>query len=60
MGKKKYFSSILRTYLEKNAITHQSFYVDTPQTNKASKVKNKHLLEMAQALMFQIAVPNQF
>ncbi|XP_022853402.1 uncharacterized protein LOC111374875, partial [Olea europaea var. sylvestris] len=48
----KYFNSILRDYLQKYGIIHQSSCVDTPQQNGIAERKNRHLLEVACALMF--------
>lgn len=38
-------------------IVHQSSCVDTPQQNGIAERKNKHLLEVARALLFQTMVP---
>ena len=54
---KEYFHSILGDYLLQNGIIHQSSCVDTPQQNGVSKRKNRHLLEVASALMFTMNVP---
>ena len=54
---REYFGSILREYLSKQGIIHQSSCVDTPQQNGEVKHKNKHILEVAQSLMFTTNVP---
>ena len=41
-------------------ILHQTSCVDTPSQNGVAKRKNRHLLEPARALLFQIHVPKHF
>ena len=53
----KYFNSVLENFLRKKGILHQSTCVDTPQQNGISERKNRHLLEVSRALMFQMSVP---
>ncbi|RVX21188.1 Retrovirus-related Pol polyprotein from transposon TNT 1-94 [Vitis vinifera] len=43
-----------------NGILHQTSCVDTPSQNGVAERKNRHLLETAHALMFQMKVPKQF
>ncbi|KAJ9671119.1 hypothetical protein PVL29_027218 [Vitis rotundifolia] len=43
-----------------NGILHQTSCVDTPSQNGVAERKNRHLLETACALMFQMKVPKQF
>ena len=45
--------------LEKGII-HESSCVDTPAQNGVAERKNRHLLEVARALMFQMNVPKPF
>ncbi|KAJ9542957.1 hypothetical protein OSB04_029463 [Centaurea solstitialis] len=40
-----------------NGILRQSSYVDTPAQNGVTERKNRHLLEVAQALLFHMTVP---
>ena len=40
-----------------NGILHQTSCDDTPSHNGVAKRKNKHILETAQALLFQMNVP---
>ena len=49
---REYFNSILGTYLKNNGIIHQSTCVGTPQQNGIIERKNRHLLEVACAIMF--------
>ena len=54
----KYFNEYLGNFLKEKGIQHQSTCCDTPQQNGITKRKNKHLLEMAHAIMFSMHVPN--
>ena len=53
----EYFKSILSEYLAINGIIHQSSCTDTPRQNGVAERKNRHLLEVARALMFTMHVP---
>ena len=53
----EFFSSMMANYLTTNGIVHLSSCVDTPQQNAVTKRKNRHLLEVAQSLMFTMRVP---
>ena len=55
-----YFNSILGPYLSKNGIIHISSCIDTPQQNGVAERKNRHLLEVARAIMFTNNVPKHF
>lgn len=57
---REYFSTILGSYLTNHGIVHHSSCVDTPQPNRIAERKNKHLLEVARALTFTMAVPKTF
>ncbi|KAL0533382.1 hypothetical protein IC582_030221 [Cucumis melo] len=56
----EYFSHTLGSYLCKHGIIHQSSCVDTPSQNGAAQCKNRHLLETARALSFQMHVSKNF
>jgi hypothetical protein len=56
---KSIFPSLLIP-MSQNGILHQSSYVDTPPQNGVAEHKNRHLLEVARALLFQMNVPKQF
>ena len=54
---KEYFNKILGSFFLKIGIVHQSSCNNTPQQNRLAERKNKHLLEVAQALLFTTKVP---
>ena len=56
----EYFNHSLSTYLQENGIIHQSFCVNTPQENGVAERKNRHILEVARALLFTSHMPSQF
>lgn len=53
----EYFNEHLEAFLKNNGIVHQSTCRDTPQQNGIAERKNKHLLEVARAIMFYMNVP---
>ena len=57
---REYFSHNLTDYLLEHDILHQSSYPYTPQQNGVPKRKNRHLLEVARAMMFTTHVPHSF
>ena len=57
---KEYFNQYLTPYLQKEGIIHYSSYNDTPQQNGIAERKNRHLLEITRALIFQMNVPKSF
>ena len=57
---KEYMSKQFQSFMLQNGILHQTSRVDTPSQNEVAKRKNRHLLETAQALLFQMHVPKQF
>ena len=56
----EYFSHVLGSYLRDHDIIHQSICVDNPSQNGVAGRKNRHLLETARALSFQMHVLNPF
>lgn len=50
----------LRSYFEDHGIIHQTSCVDTPQQNGVVERKNRHLLEIARALMFSMHVRKSY
>ena len=57
---KEYMSNSFQSYMTQHGILHQSSCVDTPSQNGVAERKNRHLLETARALLFQMKVPKQF
>ena len=57
---KEYLSASFQTYMIQNGILHQTSCVDTPSQNGVVERKNRHLLETARALLFQMNVPKSF
>ena len=43
-----------------HGILHQTFCIDTPSQNGIAERKNRHLFEIARALLFQMDVPKHF
>ena len=56
---KEYVSEQFQSFMLQNGILHQTSCVDTPQNGVAER-KNRHLLEIARALLFQMQVPKHF
>ena len=56
---KEYVSNLFQNYMSHNGILHQTSCVDTPQNGVVER-KNRHLLETARALTYQMKVPKQF
>ncbi|CAJ2666701.1 unnamed protein product [Trifolium pratense] len=55
---KEYFNTMLSDFFRENGIVHQSSCPNTPQQNGVAERKNRHLLEVARALLFASKVPN--
>ena len=49
---KEYYNKILGNFFLEKGIVHQSSFKNTPQHNGVAERKNKHLLEVARALLF--------
>ncbi|KAL0560874.1 hypothetical protein IC582_001289 [Cucumis melo] len=56
----EYFSHTLGSYLCEHGIIHQSSCVDTQSQNGIAEHKNRHVLETAHALLFQMHVLKTF
>lgn len=50
----------LSKFLKDNGVVHKLTCVDTPQQNEVAERKNRHHLEVARALLFQISVPKSY
>ena len=57
---KEYFSNDFSHYLAEHGIIHQNSCPYNLQQNGVAKRKNRHLLEIARALMFTSLVPNTY
>ena len=57
---KIYMSESFQAYMTQHGILHQLSCVDTPAQNRVAERKNRHLIETARALLFQMQVPKQF
>ena len=53
----KYLDKVLGTFLNEKGILHQSMCFDTLEHNEIAEGKNKHLLEVARAMMFYMNIP---
>jgi Integrase core domain len=56
----KFINQSFLNFTNSKGIIHQTSCVYTPQQNCISEMKNRHLLEMTRALLFQKNVPNFF
>ena len=57
---KEYANHTFSAFTSKHGIIHEFTCVDTPQQNGVAERKNRHLLEVARCLMFQMYVPNSY
>ena len=55
-----YNSQDFQAYLAENGIESQTSCAYTPEQNGAAERKNRHLLEVTQALLFEMNVPKHF
>ena len=53
----EYFNKVLETFLSEKGILHQSACFDTLEHDEIAECKNKHLLEVARAMMFYMNIP---
>ena len=57
---KEYVSEQFKSFMLQHGILHQTSCVNTPAQNGVAERKNRHLLETARALLFQMHVPKHF
>ena len=57
---KEYVSEQFQSFILQHGILHQTSCVYTPAQNGVAERKNRHLLETARALLFQMHVPKHF
>ena len=57
---KEYISEQFQSFILQNGILHQTSCVDTPSHDGIAKRRNRHLLENARTLLFQMHVPKHF
>ena len=57
---KEYMSELFQSSMRKHGILHKSSCADTPSQNGVAERKNRHLLETARALLFQMKVLKHF
>ena len=53
----EYIDSGLGAYFSSHGIIHQTSCTDTPQQNGVAERKNRHLLDVARSLVFQVHAP---
>jgi len=53
----EYFNETLGFFIKEKGILHQATCRETPQQNGIAERKNRHLLEVARAIMFSMNVP---
>ncbi|XP_033134685.1 uncharacterized protein LOC103873924 isoform X1 [Brassica rapa] len=56
----EYTGSAFKNHLAQNGILHQTSCPYTPQQNGVAERKNRHLMEVAKSMMFQMRVPKRF
>ena len=56
----EYLKQTVENYFLENEIIHQTSCADTPRRNEVAKRKNRHLLEVARALMFARNILSSF
>jgi len=54
---KEYVNNVFGAYLSEQGIIHQTTCPSTPPQNGVAERKNRHLLEVARSIMFQMNVP---
>ena len=57
---REYFSAPFISFMSQHGILHQSSRAHTPQQNKVTKRKNRHLIETTRTLLLHYHVPFRF
>jgi len=56
----EYTGNAFKNHLAQHGILHQTSCPYTPQQNGVAERKNRHLMEVARSMMFQMSVPKRF
>lgn len=56
----EYMSNAFQSFLQTKCIVSQRSCPSTPQQNKATECKNRHLLDMVRALLIESSIPSRF
>ena len=57
---REYVNQNLSKFLQENGVVYELTCVDTPQQNGVAERKNRHLLKVTRALLFQMSVPKSY
>jgi len=57
---REYVNQNLSKFLKENGVVHELTCVDTPQQNGVAERKNRHILEVTRALLFQMYIPKSY
>ena len=57
---KEYVNQSFSTFLKDKGVIHELTCVHTPQQNGVAERRNRHLLEVARTLLFQMSVPKSY
>jgi Integrase core domain/GAG-pre-integrase domain len=56
----EYVNKNFSNYFQQKGILHQTSCIYTPEKNRISERKNRHILEVTRSLLFQMNVPKRF
>ena len=59
-NEREYVNHDMSKFFSENGVVHEFTCVDIPQQNGIAKRKNRHLLEVTRALLFQMYVPKSY
>jgi len=57
---REYVNQNFSKFLQENGVVHELTCLDTPQQNGVAERKNRHLLKVTRALLFQMSVPKSY